>query len=146
MQHRLITPTITALTKPVRWNSSTFSSLQWALCEEPQDTSGLIGWKSNTSHPSLIPIISMEGIQPAPEHICSISELSSLPLDYIHFEEKKPHLNMPLSSIYLNQNKAWADPSPQQSKPHKDYWRQYLDADHTILLDRKIALKYFAHM
>lgn len=36
--------------------------------------------------------------------------------------------------MYLNQKKAWEDLSWQQSKPHKDYRRQYLDADRSIIL------------
>lgn len=149
MQHRLITPTTATLTKPVCWNNLSFTSVSslWGAKTHFR-THQLIIKRVSSEH--CIPLWSRWSTWKASNLLLSISAPSAVCLPSpltIPILEQRSHIETCLwALIYLNQNKAWADLSRQQNKPHKDYWRQYLHADYTIVLGRKIALTYFTHM
>lgn len=90
LQHGHITQTFTALMKPMCWNKSTFSSVQWGATGHFKNHQMII---KHFSSEYCIPIWSWssewKASLPAPEHICGISKLSFLPFDDIHFEGKK---------------------------------------------------------
>lgn len=119
------------------------------LCWNPSLTSVSLSFHFRTLqliikhlHPSLNPIIKWK----TPKLFLRISAPSAncLPSSVMISILKNEKCLWAL--IYLKQNKVWADLSWQQRKPHRKYSGQYLHADHTIILDRKIVLMHFTHM
>lgn len=87
----------------------------------------------------------MENIQPAPEYICSISKLSSLPLDDIHFEggEEKATFKHAFKHIFIStgakHEQIYHDNEVDLIENDQ---RQYLDAEYLL----KIGLAYITHL
>lgn len=92
-----------------------------------------------------VPLWSRSSARKASDLLLSISAQSAnclpSPVDDIHFErEKKEDKFKHGSELLFISTRTKPDLSWQQSKPLEDYWRQYLDADHTTVVENGLIL------